>query len=66
MNLSVDLGQIIIAAVIGVIGWLVSNKLAGIDSQLTKHDAMILDIWKYLTSQQRNCDECHNFKVREK
>jgi hypothetical protein len=53
-TLNVDLGQVIIATFIAVIGWLIGNKLSSIDSQLARHDSMILEIWKYLTSLGRD------------
>lgn len=53
VNLNVDLGQIIIAGLIGITGWLIGNKLSLIDNQLAKHDEMILEIWKYLTGRNR-------------
>lgn len=57
LNLNVDIGQILIATLIGIVGWLIGNKLSGIDAQLTKHDNMIMEIWKYLTSVERNRDK---------
>ena len=52
-TLNVDLGQLVIASMIAAIGWLLNNKISSIDNQLSKHDQMIHEIWKYLTDLER-------------
>ena len=52
-TLNVDLGQVLLATMIAIIGWLTSNKLANIDAQLVKHDNMIFEVWKHLNSRDK-------------
>jgi hypothetical protein len=48
---NVDLGQILIASLIAIVGWLLINKITGIDDRLDRHDSMILEIWQFLTGK---------------
>jgi hypothetical protein len=45
---TIDVGQIIIASLIAIVGWFTVTKLNGIDSKLEKHDKAIFDMWGLL------------------
>jgi ABC-type transporter Mla subunit MlaD len=42
----VDLGQIIIASMLGIIGYFVKRELASISNRLDKHDGQIIGLIK--------------------
>lgn len=62
MNLNVDLGQISIVTTISLVGWLLSNKISGIDKRLGENEEKILDLWKYLTANQHQIHLPRNFR----
>ncbi len=45
MSPNVDLGQVIIAGMLAVIGYFIKRELASIGSRLDKHDTLILKMF---------------------
>lgn len=44
MNLHVDLGQIIISALIGIVGWLIKREVTSVGKRLDKHEEVLFEM----------------------
>lgn len=45
---NIDLGQIIIGSLIGVVGWFIRKELISFNARLDKHDSMFLEMTKVI------------------
>lgn len=44
MNLHVDLGQIIIASLIGIVGYLIKREVTNVGNRLDRHEKVIFEM----------------------
>ena len=60
MNFNVDLGQISIVTTIALVGWLLSNKITGIEKRLDSHENRIYELWQYRVDYTHLKDSEHD------
>lgn len=45
ISTNVDIGQLIIAALIGIVGWFINRSVSAIDKRLDRHDDELRDLF---------------------